>query len=157
MRQRSLPPINADLVELSYEWTDGFIQVLNGELNLFCCLEKRAIETLRNTLRQRGVLDFQPGVKNKCNPAYKLNYLTVGCKNSPNDAPILKYFDLIIVRTCPAMKIIRYLLNSNNAKILCQKTRRARCLSSLLMAIGTKYYLKKYAERLVGKVFPLGI
>lgn len=70
-----------------YEWPDGFIQVSNGELNLFCCLDKRAIETLRNTLKQRGVLDFQPGVKNKRNPAYKLNYLTVGCKNVPNNVP----------------------------------------------------------------------
>ena len=68
-----------------YEWPDGFIQVSNGELNLYCCLDKRAIETLRNTLKQRGVLDFQPGVKNKRNPAYKLNYLTVGCKNVPNN------------------------------------------------------------------------
>ena len=70
-----------------YEWPDGFIQVSNGELNLYCCLDKRAIETLRNTLKQRGVLDFQPGVKNKRNPAYKLNYLTVGCKNVPNNVP----------------------------------------------------------------------
>ena len=68
-----------------YEWPDGFIQVSNGELNLYCCLDKRAFETLRNTLKQRGVLDFQPGVKNKRNPAYKLNYLTVGCKNVPNN------------------------------------------------------------------------
>ena len=70
-----------------YEWPDGFIQVSNGELNLYCCLDKRAIETLRNTLKQRGVLDFQPGVKNKRNPAYKLNYLTVGYKNVPNNVP----------------------------------------------------------------------
>ena len=70
-----------------YEWPDGFIQVSNGELNLYCCLDKRAIENLRNTLKQRGVLDFQPGVKNKRNPAYKLNYLTVGCKNVPNNVP----------------------------------------------------------------------
>ncbi len=70
-----------------YEWPDGFIQVSNGELNLCCCLDKRAIEALRNTLMQRGVLDFQPGVKNKRNPAYKLNYLTVGCKNVPNKVP----------------------------------------------------------------------
>ena len=71
-----------------YEWPAGFIQVSNGELNLYCCLDKRAIETLRNTLKQRGVLDFQPGVKNKRNPAYKLNYLTVGYKNAPNDVPL---------------------------------------------------------------------
>ena len=69
-----------------YEWPDGYIQVSNGELGLYCCLDKRGIETLRNTLKQRGILDFRPGLKNKRNPAYKLNYLTVGCKNAPNDA-----------------------------------------------------------------------
>ena len=70
-----------------YEWPDSYIQVSNGELGLYCCLDKRGIETLRNTLKQRGILDFRPGLKNKRNPAYKLNYLTVGCKNAPNDAP----------------------------------------------------------------------
>lgn len=68
-----------------YEWPDSYIQVSNGELGLYCCLDKRGIETLRNTLKQRGILDFRPGLKNKRNPAYKLNYLTVGCKNAPNE------------------------------------------------------------------------
>ena len=68
-----------------YEWPDGYVQVSNGELGLYCCLDKRGIETLRNTLKQRGILDFRPGLKNKRNPAYKLNYLTVGCKNAPNE------------------------------------------------------------------------
>ncbi len=70
-----------------YEWPDGFIQVSNGELGLYCCLDKRGIETLRNTLKQRGILDFRPGLKNKRNPAYKLNYLTVEYKTVPNDVP----------------------------------------------------------------------
>lgn len=72
-----------------YDWPDGFIQVSNGELNLYCCLDKRAIETLRNGLKQRGLIDFQPGQKNKKNPAYKINYLSVnvGYKKVPNDAP----------------------------------------------------------------------
>lgn len=72
-----------------YEWPDGFFQVSNGELNLYCCLDKRGIETLRNTLKQRGLIDFQPGQKNKKNPAYRMFYLTaqaeVGCKNAPNN------------------------------------------------------------------------
>lgn len=73
-----------------YEWPDDFIQVSNNELNLYCCLDKRAIETLRNELKQRGLIDFQPGLKNKRNPAYKLNYLSVniGYKRVPNDAPL---------------------------------------------------------------------
>lgn len=72
-----------------YEWPDGFIQVSNGELNLYCCLDKRAIETLRNGLKQRGLIDFQPGQKNKKNPSYRLIYLTgeAGNKNVPNNTP----------------------------------------------------------------------
>ena len=73
-----------------YDWPDDFIQVSNGELNLYCCLDKRAIETLRNGLKQRGLIDFQPGQKNKRNPAYKINYLSagnVGDKTVPNNTP----------------------------------------------------------------------
>ena len=72
-----------------YEWPDGFFQVSNGELNLYCCLDKRAIETLRNGLKQRGLIDFQPGLKNKRNPAYRLFYFSadIGNKNAPNNTP----------------------------------------------------------------------
>lgn len=72
-----------------YEWPDDFIQISNGEMNLHSCLDKRGIETLRNGLKQRGLIDFQPGLKNKRNPAYKINYLSiqVGCKNVPNNTP----------------------------------------------------------------------
>ena len=77
-----------------YDWPDDFIQVSNGELNLYCCLDKRAIETLRNGLKQRGLIDFQPGQKNKKNPAYRLNYLSAGNagdkivpNNTPNNVP----------------------------------------------------------------------
>ena len=72
-----------------YDWPDDFILVSNNELNMYCCLDKRAIETLRNELKQRGLIDFVAGQKNKRNPAYKLNYLSVnvGYKNVPNYDP----------------------------------------------------------------------
>lgn len=72
-----------------YDWPDDFILVSNNELNMYCCLDKRAIETLRNELKQRGLIDFVPGQKNKRNPAYKLNYLSVdiGYKIVPNYDP----------------------------------------------------------------------
>ena len=70
-----------------YDWPEGLFFVSHGELYSFCCLDKRSIETLRNSLKQRGLIDFKPGNKNKSNPAYKINYLSlhVGCKNVPND------------------------------------------------------------------------
>lgn len=72
-----------------YDWPDGFISVSNGELNLYCCLDKRAIDQLRNGLKQRGLIDFKPGLKNSRNPAYRMIYLSanVGYKNVPNDVP----------------------------------------------------------------------
>ena len=56
---------------------------------MYCCLDKRAIDTLRNSLKQRGLIDFLPGMKNKRNPSYRLCYLSVnvGYKNVPNDVP----------------------------------------------------------------------
>lgn len=73
-----------------YEWPDDYIQVSNGEMNLYCCLDKRAIETTRNALKQRGLIDFKPGHRNNRNPAYRLNYLSaeeVRSKKAPNHAP----------------------------------------------------------------------
>lgn len=73
-----------------YDWPDGFIQVSNNELNLYTCLDKRAIENIRNGMKQRGLIDFVPGMKNKKHPAYKINYLTacdVGDKIVPNHTP----------------------------------------------------------------------
>lgn len=72
-----------------YDWPDEFISVSNSELNLYCCLDKRGIETLRNSLKQRGLIDFRSGEKNKRNPSYRLNYLSidVGYKKVPNDVP----------------------------------------------------------------------
>ena len=58
-----------------YDWPDGFFQVSNGELNLYSSLDKRAVETLRTALQQRSILDYRPGIKNKRNPAYKMNLL----------------------------------------------------------------------------------
>lgn len=73
-----------------YEWPDDYIQVSNGELNLYCCLDKRGIETMRNLLKQRGLIDFQPGMKNKRNPAYKIFYLTAtsAVVEKPVDNPV---------------------------------------------------------------------
>ena len=72
----------------TYEWPDDFFTVSNSELNSFGQFDKRAIETLRNSLRQRGLIDFIKGEKNKRNPAYKFFYLSrVGNKIVPNNAP----------------------------------------------------------------------
>ena len=72
-----------------YEWPDGFFPVSHNELYLYSGLDKRAVDTLRNQLKQRGVIDFVKGEKNKRLPTYKLNYISlrVGYKTVPNDVP----------------------------------------------------------------------
>lgn len=72
-----------------YEWPDGYFPVSNSELNLYGCLDKRGVDSIRNQLKQRGILEFTKGMRNSKNPMYKLNYLSphVGCKNVPNDVP----------------------------------------------------------------------
>jgi len=72
----------------TYEWPDDFFTVSNSELNSFGQFDKRAIETLRNSLKQRGLIDFIKGEKNKRNPAYMFFYLSrVGNKIVPNNTP----------------------------------------------------------------------
>lgn len=72
-----------------YEWPTDFFPVPNGELSLHSTLDKRGIESVRNNLKQRGLIDFHPGSRNTRPAEYKINYLSVnvGYKTVPNDAP----------------------------------------------------------------------
>lgn len=74
-----------------YDWPDDFFLVANSELNLHSTLDKRGIDTVRNTLKQRGLIDFKPGERNKRQPAYKMHYLSlsinIGYNNAPNTVP----------------------------------------------------------------------
>lgn len=73
----------------TYSWPDGFFPVTNSELFLESTLDKRGIETIRNQLKQRGLIDFKQGDRNKRPPSYKINYLSldVRYKNAPNSVP----------------------------------------------------------------------
>ncbi|MBQ8708486.1 MAG: DnaD domain protein [Succinivibrionaceae bacterium] len=74
----------------SADWPDGFIIVTNDELHLFGNMNKKAILTVRNQLKQRGLIDFKAGAGNTgVKPMYKINYLTAGVrgKNALNYSP----------------------------------------------------------------------
>lgn len=73
----------------SFEWPDTFFPVTNGELSLHSTLDKRGIESVRDQLRHRGLIDFEKGNGNTKPPRYKLNYLSidVGYKIVPNNVP----------------------------------------------------------------------
>lgn len=72
-----------------YDWPEGYISIPNGELTLQTTLNKRGIETVRESLKELGVIEYIPGARNTQVPRYKLNYLTVnvGYKSVPNDVP----------------------------------------------------------------------
>jgi hypothetical protein len=70
-----------------YEWPDGFFNVSTAELGLYSSLSKRDIENARESLQERGILEYSAGERNKKVPQYKLNYLSqdTGYKVVPND------------------------------------------------------------------------
>ena len=69
----------------TYEWPDDFFAVSNGELNSYGRFDKQAVESLRNRLKQRGLIDFIKGNRNNTTPMYKIHYfIKAGNKIIPN-------------------------------------------------------------------------
>ena len=72
----------------TYEWPDGFFEVSNGELNSYGKFDKQAVESLRNRLKQRGLIDFVKGNRNSATPMYRIHYfIRFGNKIIPNNTP----------------------------------------------------------------------
>lgn len=73
----------------TYDWPDGFMLVSNDELHMLANLDKKAVLSVRNQLKQRGLIDFRQGARNTEKPSYRLIYFTagVGCNFAPNNAP----------------------------------------------------------------------
>ena len=72
----------------TYEWPDDFFEVSNGELNSYGKFDKQAVESLRNRLKQRGLIDFIKGNRNSASPLYKIHYfIRSGNKIIPNSTP----------------------------------------------------------------------
>lgn len=70
----------------NHEWPDVFFQVSNSEIHEWSDLEERAIRTVRNSLKQRGLIDFRKGDGKRSDPEYKINYLQlIGYKIAPVD------------------------------------------------------------------------
>ena len=70
----------------TYDWPDDFFAVSNGELNSYGRFDKQAVESLRNRLKQRGLIDFIKGNRNTTTPMYKIHYLVkTGNKIIPNN------------------------------------------------------------------------
>ena len=55
-------------------WPDEFIRISNDRLLSYCPMKYDTIASARNSLKQRGLIEFQPGEKNKKSPAYRMVY-----------------------------------------------------------------------------------
>ena len=55
-------------------WPDEFIRISNDRLLAFCPMKIDTMATARNRLKQRGLIDFLNGEKNKKSPAYRMIY-----------------------------------------------------------------------------------
>lgn len=55
-------------------WPDEFIRISNDRLLSFCPMKYDTIAAARNALKQRGLIEFTPGEKNKKSPAYRMIY-----------------------------------------------------------------------------------
>lgn len=55
-------------------WPEGFIRIANDRLLAYCPMQLNAVAEARNRLKQRGLIDFIPGSRNKRAPAYKINF-----------------------------------------------------------------------------------
>ncbi len=65
-------------------WPEGFIRIANDRLLALCPMQLGAVIMARNSLKQRGVIDFIPGSRNKRAPAYKINFFS---PEFPPDSP----------------------------------------------------------------------
>ena len=68
-----------------FEWPDDYFPVSNVELNGWTGFDERAIRNTRNSLKQKGLLDFQKGDGKKSDPMYRIFYLRkTGYKIAPD-------------------------------------------------------------------------
>ena len=61
------------------EWPDGFIRITNDRMFTYLPIKWDAMARARNSLKQRGLIDFRNGSRNKAAPEYKVNWFYPSC------------------------------------------------------------------------------
>lgn len=61
------------------EWPDGFIRITNDRMFTYLPIKWDAMAKARNALKQRGLIDFRNGSRNKTAPEYKINWFYPPC------------------------------------------------------------------------------
>ena len=67
-------------------WPDEFIRISNDRLLSFCPMKMDTMAAARNRLKQRGLIDFLNGEKNKKSPAYRMIYFYPQYVGSSSDS-----------------------------------------------------------------------
>ena len=67
-------------------WPDDFVHIGNDRLLSLSTMKFDTLAKARNKLKQRGLIEFEPGEKNKKNPAYRMIYFYPA--PIPNSYPI---------------------------------------------------------------------
>lgn len=67
-------------------WPDDFVHIGNDRLLSLSTMKFDTLAKARNKLKQRGLIEFEPGEKNKKNPAYRMIYFYPA--PVPNSYPI---------------------------------------------------------------------
>lgn len=67
-------------------WPDEFIRINNDLLLSYCAMRYDTMASARNGLKQRGLIDYEPGKKNTKSPAYRMNYFYPMYLSSASDA-----------------------------------------------------------------------
>ena len=57
-------------------WPDEFIRVSNERLLSLCPMKFDTMAAARNKLKQRGLIEFQEGARNKKSPSYRMIYFS---------------------------------------------------------------------------------
>lgn len=75
------------------DWPEGFISIPNARILFYASFGEDTLVAARNKLKQRGLIDFTPGKKNKAAPQYKMNYFSaeLSTGNEQNVDGIPKY------------------------------------------------------------------
>jgi len=66
-------------------WPDDFVRISNERLLSLCPLKFDTMASARNKLKQRGLIEVEPGDKNKKSPAYRMIYFFPTPSTPPSD------------------------------------------------------------------------
>lgn len=56
------------------DWPEGFVSIPNARILFYAPFGEDTLTSARNRLKQRGLIDYIPGKKNKQAPQYKMSY-----------------------------------------------------------------------------------